>query len=261
MDKYPKPITRESINIIINLMDNSICKIYNGKNNFELGLFCKIKYKKINIYVLITSKIILNKTKNESLDINFKNKNINIKLGKALYINKNDDIIIIEIKHNNNINYIELDHNVYNRDKKIYNNNESIYAIHYNTEEKNIAVSFGIIKYLIKSDITYSCNIKSDKKIIPIFNLSNNSLIGLHKSNSHYYNKGKFLRYMIDEFIKNYRYEYNNEINILININEYDINKMIYFLNNNEFKELNKLNTNLYINDIWYEFKKYFKPR
>ena len=30
---------------------------------------------------------------------------------------------------------------------------------------------------------------------------------------------------------------------------------------NNEFIELNKLNTNLYINNIGCEFKKYFKPR
>ena len=261
MDKYPKAITRDCTNIILNQMDNSICTINNGKDNFELGLFCKINYKKINIYVLITTNIILNKIKNESVDINFKNKNINIKLGKTIYINKNDDIVIIEIKHNNNIDYIKLDHNIYNRDKEIYKNNQSIYVIHYNKKEKNSAVSFGIINYLIKYQITYSCNIKSDKKIIPIFNLSNNNLIGLQKSNSQYYNKGIFLRYMINEFIKNYRYNYNNEINILIDINECDINKMVYFLNNNNFFELNKLNTNLYINDIGCEFKKYFRPR
>ena len=261
MDKYPKPINHERINIILNQMDNSICKINNGKDKFELGLFCKINYKEINIYALITTKIILNKMHNESVDIIFKNKIINIKIGKTIYINRKEDIIIIEIKNNNNLNYIELDYNVYNNDELIYNNNESIYVIHYNSKEKNMAVSFGIINKLIESDLTYSCNIKSDKKIIPIFNLSNNNLIGLHKSNSRYYNKGIFFRYMINEFIENYKYKYNNEINILININEYDINKMIYFLNNNEFIELNKLNTNLYINDIGFEFKKYFKPK
>ena len=261
MDKYPKPINHERINIILNQMDNSICKINNGKDNFELGLFCKINYKEINIYALITTKIILNKIHNESVDIILKNKIINIKLGKTIYINRKDDIIIIEIKNNNNLNYIELDYNVYNNDELIYNNNESIYVIHYNSKEKNMAVSFGIINKLIESELTYSCNIKSDKKIIPIFNLSNNNLIGLHKSNSLYYNKGIFFRYMINEFIENYKYKYNNEINILININEYDINKKIYFLNNNEFIELNELNTNLYINDIGCEFKKYFTPK
>ena len=243
-------------------MDSSLCKIHNGKDNFELGIFCKINYKRINICVLITTNLILNKIKNESLDINFKNENIHIKLGKTIYINKNDDIVIIEIKNeNNNINYIELDNNVYNREKQIYDNNESIYAIHYNTEEKNIVVSFGTINYLMKSDIRYSCYIKSDKKIIPIFNLSNNNLICLHKFNSKYYNKGIFLRYMINEFIKNYRYNNNNEINLLINVNKCDIDKKIYFLNYDKFKELNELNTKLYINDIEYEFKKYFEPK
>ena len=184
MDKYPKPINHERINIILNQMYNSICKINNGKDNFELGLFCKINYKEINIYALITTKIILNKIHNESVDIIFKNKIINIKIGKTIYINRKEDIIIIEIKNNNNLNYLELDYNVYNQDELIYNNNESIYVIHYNSKEKNMAVSFGIINKLIESELTYSCNIKSDKKIIPIFNLSNNNLIGLHKSNS-----------------------------------------------------------------------------
>ena len=56
----------------------------------------------------------------------------------------------------------------------------------------------------------------------------------------------------------------NNQINILIKINKEDINKEIYFLDNgyyfcgeeyynhNNLKELNDLNTELYINDKKY---------
>ena len=73
------------------------------------------------------------------------------------------------------------------------------------------------------------------------------------------------------------KYEYYqkfNEINIAVQIEKEDINKEIYFLDNYEYedekginhyhdnlKELNKLNTELFINDQKYEYKKYFIPK
>ena len=64
-----------------------------------------------------------------------------------------------------------------------------------------------------------------------------------------------------------------NEIEIKINVEEEEINKDIYFLDNTDYidennikhyhdnlKELNELNTELYIYDKKYEFKKYFRP-
>jgi len=65
-----------------------------------------------------------------------------------------------------------------------------------------------------------------------------------------------------------------NEINITIEISKGDIKKNIYFLDNTDYideetkikhfhdnlKELNKLNTELFINDKKYEFQKYFIP-
>ena len=53
-----------------------------------------------------------------------------------------------------------------------------------------------------------------------------------------------------------------NEIDILLTINKNDINKEIYFLNeyNNNIKELNDKNAELYINNIKKEYKKYFIP-
>ena len=65
----------------------------------------------------------------------------------------------------------------------------------------------------------------------------------------------------------------NNEILLTININKDDIGKQIYFLDNTEYKddfgikhkhynlmEMNEENTELYINDFKYKFKKYFIP-
>jgi len=75
------------------------------------------------------------------------------------------------------------------------------------------------------------------------------------------------------------KYKNINEINILVKIEEKDINKKIYLLDNgyNEYNEygynkwvehynhdnlneLNKFNTELYINKRQYEYKKYFIP-
>jgi len=60
-----------------------------------------------------------------------------------------------------------------------------------------------------------------------------------------------------------------NEINIQLKIGTDDINEIIFFLNgmsftndiNDNLKELNELNTELYINDIKFKFKKYFIPK
>ena len=63
-----------------------------------------------------------------------------------------------------------------------------------------------------------------------------------------------------------------NEIKLEIKINKDEINKDIYFLDNTDgyfndighfhdnLKELNELNTELYINDKKYKYKKYFNP-
>ena len=62
----------------------------------------------------------------------------------------------------------------------------------------------------------------------------------------------------------------NNEINLLIKVDQVDINKEIYFLDNNGIffnnynniglKKLNKLNTEIYINSQLNEYNNYFKP-
>jgi len=56
----------------------------------------------------------------------------------------------------------------------------------------------------------------------------------------------------------------NNQIILTLIIDEKDINKDIYFIDNSNnhgyLKELNELNVTLFINDKEYKFKKYFKP-
>ena len=58
----------------------------------------------------------------------------------------------------------------------------------------------------------------------------------------------------------------SNEINIIIKVNEKELNKEIFFLDNSDFdiphsylKEMNDTNTELYINDVYHKFQKSFK--
>ena len=166
-----------------------------------------------------------------------------------------------------------------------------------------------MLKEIYNKKIIYSCNLNKNYKFSLIFNLSNNKLIGMNQNIYNNYNTGIFFKYVINElFLDNYYEEYNdnkviihtnchenlidsnlpyfkeihkkkfveknNIIDILINIDQKDINKEIYFLDdkyfnfkNNKFiycrnnlKELNQTNTELYINNIKYEYKKYFIP-
>ena len=115
-------------------------------------------------------------------------------------------------------------------------------------------------------------------------NLLNNKIIGIHKQGSMKFkrNKGTYLKYPINEFINQIKSNENNliisniknELEIKLKIEEKDINKKIYFLDNTDYietkskikhyhenlKEINESNVDLYINNYKYKYKKYFIP-
>ena len=111
--------------------------------------------------------------------------------------------------------------------------------------KKDIYISYGIINNINKSELRCSCNVYSDSSGFPIFNLNTNKLIGLYQTKSDYFIKGIFLKFIINELIKEIKYGFNhelkynnnikNEINILINVEKDYINKKIYFLDNYEY--------------------------
>ena len=63
------------------------------------------------------------------------------------------------------------------------------------------------------------------------FNQENNKVIGLHtfSKKSPYYNMGSFLKYAINDLNK-----FKNQIGIIVEVNEYDLNKEVYFLNQDQ---------------------------
>ena len=234
MGEFPKPVTISNTEKILNQMHNSIYEIDEAEEEF--GIFCKIKYKKENIPVLISSFKVINEKYiqkyNNKIKVSINNEIKTIELGNIKYLNEEYDLSIVEIKDNglNNINYLDIDDILYNKESELYYNKETIYIIHY-SEKNEIAVSYGIIHNINKKDLIMSCNINSYSNISPVFNLSNNKLIGLYKNRHDFYIKGIFFKFIIDEFINIYKNNknMNNEIDILIKANEKDVNRNLYF--------------------------------
>ena len=137
-----------------------------------------------------------------------------------------------------------------------------------------LSVSYGYgIEKINEYDIKHICTTDLVSSGGPILNLLNNKIIGIHKGSIkknriNKYNIGTYLKYPLNEINK-----LKNEIKMKIKIEKDDINKEIYFLDNTHskdengikhyhgnLKELNNINTELYINNIKKEYKKYFIP-
>ena len=97
-----------------------------------------------------------------------------------------------------NIKYLEIDDKLCEKESEIHYKNESIYIIQ--NINNDTSVSYGIIKEIHKNEIIYTGNINSNFSLI--FNLSNNKLIGIHKNNTIYYNRGIIFKNIIKR-IKN----------------------------------------------------------
>ena len=276
MEKYSEPVAKYCTKIILDQMNKSFYKIKIEEEKFEIGFFFYIKYNNKKVPILIASNDIKNGIYNNQIDIIYNNIIKTIKLETIICEDKNLGLTIIEIKEeaNKEINILEIDDRLYEKEEfNIYE--ESIYIIHYNDKFKDFSVSYGLLHKIENSKIIYSSNRKSNTKLSLIFNLSNNKIIGMHKSSSLYYNKGLLFKEIIDKIIN--IYNKTKEIHILINVQNFKYDKKIFFLNNDEgnnkessstinmsyndsLQYLNNLNTILYINDEKCEYKKYFIP-
>ena len=136
MESYPEPVTKQSTKKILEQMDNSIYKINTKNGKYDIGIFCKIKIRNVNIPVFITSfKIFKEKNilENNKIKVSIGNKIEIITLGDKKYFNEELDISVLEIKENKNnkISYLELDDILYEKEPEIFYNKETIYILHY----------------------------------------------------------------------------------------------------------------------------------
>ena len=257
-------------------MSKCICKI-SGKG-IGTGFFCKIKYKNNLISVLITTYHLIDdnyiKDKNIlKVYINDTSKVLNINENSIIFSSMKEkyDIIIIKLNEDEINNYLEIDENIFNINSLNTYKDEQIYLLHYpNSDKASISYGNGIEK-INNYDIKHLCNTQPGSSGGPILSRLTNKVIGIHKGyiRKKNYNIGTFLKFPLNELNKK-----KNEIIIHIKVDKNDINKEIYFLDNTNFKdyetnikyyhdflkELNKDNTELYINGDKKEYKKYFIP-
>ena len=276
-------ITLEKVEKITEQMKTCICMVYGEL--IGTGFFCKILYKNRYIPVLITNYHIISDEfikNNKKIKISINNEKIfdiiKINENNKIYSSEENkyDIMIIKLDEEKNIyHYLELDEHIDAQNLENLYEDKSIYILHYPNGDK-VSVSFGygimeIDKYYIK----HLCNTEHCSSGSPILNLKTNKVIGIHsgfifnQKEETKYNIGIFLKYPLKEL------NINNEIRMTIKIDESDINEKIYFIDNSDYteyknkvyhfhdylKELNDSNTELYINDIKYKYKKYFRPK
>ena len=269
MPEYIKPITKQCTQKILDQMNNSFCII---KDTNEICFFTKINYRNKDIPVMVTNFQIINYiANNKSISVYINNDLQNIQLKNINYFNSHYDLAIIQIKENENnkINYLELDKSLYEEKNETIYENESIYAINHNNKN-DINVTYSIIYNIHNSEITHSNFFKKTDNISLIFNLSNNKLLGINKSDSKKCNQGIIFNLIINEFIDEYKKfttekKKVNEINIMMNIEEKDVKNKIYFLNKNNknknFDELNDINAELFIDNKKHKYQNYFIPQ
>ena len=177
--------------------------------------------------------------KNNIIHGNLKSENI--------FIDKNNNIKIGDFYTNNNTITNKKSDNS-SEIKPEVNNNYSLDMY-----------SLGCIMYELFTLNEYHPNDLEKNKINSIYNQNWQELIDLLLSKDNK-NIPK-----IEEIYYNYKYPLRNEIRLGIKINKEDIGKKIYFLDNtsnhDHLKEINKLNTEIYINNSKKnDFEKYFIP-
>jgi len=230
-NNFIKPVTKEGIKKMFEQMSNCICKVKNNQI-IGTGFFCIIKLdNNVKIKALISNYQVINEqyiTSNNKITLllgdNNVTKIINLVPNRLIYFNKEYNITIIELKSNDNINtFLELDYNIFSNNLKTLFERESIYILHHLTNGKVLA-SYGIINKLNGFNINHMNCLGPVPNGSPIFNLTNNKLIGIslnlnHNINSH---SGFIVKYPIEKFVNKYQNRIN-QINNRINNNNFQI--------------------------------------
>ena len=251
LENYPKPVLLKTTEKIVEQMKNNICKIHLLDGTKGTGFFCKISYNNNIFPALITNNHVINEEtleKENKILISMNQKKLEIELKNRIkYTNQKYDTTIIEIKENKDKinNFLELDETIINNESNISYIKETIYIIQNEGRNEEISVSYGILKKINedkKYEFSHLCCTDKGSSGSPIFNLSNNKIIGIHMggANKHNFNLGIFLNFPIQEFI--IKELSNNNLNNNINNNlkyNFTANQLNILLKNKNNKNNN----------------------
>ena len=262
------------------ISSNKIDKLKSEMKRQENKTICKIKINNIDkgfgilsIIPQIKTKILITDTNtltdkdlknNKNCSIIPNNKDcININTDdRAIYMDKKNNIIIIEIKDDevfnlNEENFLKIDDNINKNNPNKHYENKEIYILSYNLKD-NI-FPYGVIKSInnLNFDIEHNCkNIDNEPFSFPILLLDTNTIIGFNKSK----NKGIFFKKFLDKFIEEQNKKLKEKIEIIkkeeekrrIKIieneseNEEDIKEDINEFINNNRKKMEQLKKQFY---------------
>ena len=210
-----KPFKKEDI--ISNQQKKHICKIYmyldNQLNGLSNGFFCLIPYPDQNhlIHVLITTYRTINENTfldNKEIKLTLNNdsqkRTIKIDNTRKIYMNKDYDVTIIEIKPemDNINNFLELDDNLFKENWNEIYNKSKVYLICYGKENK-MDLYYGDIKDIENENIYHVSDTESGSGGCPILSLSSLNVIGIHLGRTpHEYKRGVLLNFPLKEFMK-----------------------------------------------------------
>jgi len=226
-----EPATMRQIKIILNQMKKSVCKILEPK--YATGFFCNIEINNKNTRVLITNYHVIDDEFIESgkkIKVQLGNdknpKIINLNKDKIIYSNTNKeyDIMVIKLDETDeidNIQFLEIDNSLLKQNSEIAYEDKSIYILHYPFGSE-IRVSYGRgFKKDNDFDMIHKCKTNNGSSGSPIFELSSNKIIGIHKcyinrggnKNEESFNLGTFLKYPIIDIRKKFQEEEKNNSN------------------------------------------------
>ena len=237
--------TIEKLESIVTHMKKSVCKINNFISNCT-GFFCKKKVENnMEAIMLITAFHGIKDSKKLNLLFNNEKetKVINLDDSRIVYKDEKLDIVIIEIKPSDKINYtyLEIDEE-YSTNQSVNNyNNKLVFILGY-PYGNDCTFSFGkmnVAETNNKKCIFHKCSSSTGSSGSPIILLENSKCIGIHLLGGILKNGGNFLNSSVIDFINEYKNKYSSKTN------ENKLkDKQTY--NNTD----NQYNNNLYDNNI-----------
>ena len=211
--------TIEKLESIVAQMKKSVCKINNFISNCT-GFFCKKKLDNdMEITLLISALHGIKDSKKLNLLLNneIETKVINLDDSRIIYKDEKFDIVIIEIKPSDKINYsfLEIDEECSTKKDVNNYNNTLVYILGY-PYGKDCTFSLGKMNVAETDNekcIFHKCSSSTGSSGSPIILLENSKCIGIHLLGGKFKNGGNFLISSVNDFINEYKNKYSANTN------------------------------------------------
>ena len=242
LSNLPKEIGTKELIVLLDLVKKNICKINCKDGSHGTGFFCLIPMGwgnfltalMTNNHVLEENDIKPGKKINFTIDNDNKELSIIIDNTRKTYTNESYDVTIIEIKEEEEIeekSFFNLDNQIFKENAIEIFKNCQIFLLHYPKGEE-AKISPGIIKNITedeeKKTIQHLCSTSGGSSGCPIINKNNYQVIGIHKGTpkgAQNFNLGTLLKEPIEKFKEVIKMNNNIYINNINNNNKGNNNK------------------------------------